>query len=461
MENIKILLIEPNESIGEVIIKGLQRAFSATVIFHQTAEEAVLKLKDGESFSLIIVRNVTLDLPEIDQTPMASLVLNTIYDLSLKTPLIVIGEFEHTYKKYALVSDKLRIEEINRLVLKALDLKKEDFEHLKLPEYISFPVKHFYLMNVTPCDVYIRLVKKTGDEYVKRLKNGETFAKFDLKKYEDLGLMDFFILRTDYEEFINGMFHQATGSLKKVRPMTEMVEVIGDSYVIGTDVLRALGITPGCLVLVDQTILSMKNQIQKTDKLGQLLRKLLDDKMSYNYRHSYLICALSYTLLPKMEWGSGDQQAILLEKLCMVSYFHDIYLENEKLTKICDRAEMKKAKLTSSEADILNNHANRAALLVQSYPKLPQGVDLIIKQHHGVSNGVGFPEVLTTTISPMAIFFMVVEDFASNILKIETPPESIIDAMREAIVPLKEKYQLPSYRKIVTEIESMIAPKKK
>lgn len=460
MENIKILLIEPNLAIGEVIIKSLQRAFNAEIIFHQNAIEGVERIKKGETFSLILVRNQTEASPDIPVESIASHFLNIIYDLSLKTPLIVIGEFEHTFKKYALVSERLRIEEINRLILKALNLKKEDFEHLKLPDFVSFPVKYFYLMSISPCDVYIKLIKKNGDEYVKRLNYGENFSKTDLKKYEELGLMEFYIVRAEYEDFMNGLFVQTLSSLKLNRTLAENIEVLGDSFVIGTHIMRELGITPGCLAMVDQTLQMMKSQIQKADKLGLLMKKLLDDKMSYSYRHSYLICALSYSLLPKMEWGSGDQQNILLEKLCMVSYFHDIYLDDEKLVKISDTEGLKKAGLLPKEHDLVVNHANRSALLIQSYPKLPQGVDLIIKQHHGVSNGVGFPEVLTAAISPMAIFFIVVEDFAKNILAIPEPPENLGASMKEALIPIKEKYQLPSYRKIVVEIENMINPKK-
>lgn len=459
MDNIKILLVEPSESIGEVIIKSLERAFNAEVIFVHTAKEGVERIR-GEKFSLILVRNQTEASSTTQAEPIATHILNVVYDLSLKTPLIVIGDFEHSFKQYALVSDKLRIEEINRLVLKALNLKKEDFEYLKLPEYVAFPVKHFYLMNFSPCDVYIKLIKKTGDEYVKRLNYGENFTKEDLTKYESLGLSEFYILRSEYEDFMNALFNQTLDNLKKARTVEGSIEVLADSYTVSADIMRDVGITPGCLAMVDQSIHMMKNQIQKTDKLGIFLKKLLDDKMSYPYRHSYLICALSHTLLPKMDWCSGDQRNVLFEKLCMASFFHDVYLDDERLIKVSDSTELKKGGFTPREVDAINNHANKAALLVQSYPKLPQGVDVIIKQHHGVLNGVGFPEVLTAGISPLAIFFMVVEDFATKILAIPEPSENLAELMREALRPLREKYQLPSYRKIVVEIEGMLNPKK-
>ncbi len=459
MDIIKILLVEPSHSIGEAITKSLQRAFGAEVIYFPDSASAVELIRKGENFSIVIARNHNEESPILPHDRIAEQLLNTIYDCSLKTPLIIIGDFEHTLKNYALVSEKFRIEEINRFVVKALGLKQNNYLHLKLPDYVPFAVKHFYLMTKSPCSIFIKLLKKSGDEFVKRLNLDENFNREDLKKYEELGLSDLYILKEDYEVFMNSLFEQTLSNLKTNKILEENVELVADSFVLSTDLMRTLGITPNCLAVVDQTISMMRTQILKADKIGPLLRKLLDDKMSYSYRHSYLISALAYTILPKMEWGSGDQQNILFEKICMVCYFHDVYLEDDKLIQISSLDDMRKAKLTVSEKDTLLNHAHKAAVLIQHYPKLPQGVDLIIKQHHGVANGYGFPESLTAAVSPMAIFFIVLEDFAKHILAINEPPEKLAHTMRAAIIPLKEKYQLPSYRKIVNELEIMMHPK--
>nr|BDT28832.1 transcriptional regulator [Bacteriovorax sp. HI3] len=451
---LKILLVEPNDSVGELIAKNLEREFGAKTIHYKSGAEAVEVVKKGEYFDLFVVRNNSEETADHPSEAIAALFLNVIYDDSLRTPLIVIGEFEHTYKKFAMVSDRLRIEELNRLVLKALNLKKEEFSHLKLPDYIPFPINYFYLMNLSPCDVYIKLAKKSGDEYVKRLHFGENFTKESLKKYEDLGLREFFILKEERELFMNGLLTQSLRNLKKPVTIDEAVVKTGDSFVISSDLIKSLGITSTCVAMVDQTVHQIRTQITKTDKLGSLLRKLLDNQLSYSYRRSYLICLMSYTLLPKMEWGSQDQQSVMLEKLSMVSFFHDIYLDDEKLLKIMDNEALKKANLTPRERDAVLNHAHQAALLVQSYPRLPQGVDIIIKQHHGVSNGVGFPEVMTAGISPMAIFFVVIEDFVTTLLEQGNEPNFAV-----ILSHLKLRYQLPTYRKIVAEIEHMLTKK--
>lgn len=447
---IKILLVEPSEPIGELISSNFEREFGAEVTIVHSGAEAVEIISKGIFFNLYVVRNFAPEVDGITEVPIAHLVLNLIYDRSLKTPLIVIGEFEHTYKKYALVSDRLRIEEINRLSLKALQLEKKDFAHLKLPDQMAFPITYFALMTFTPCDVFIRLMKKGGDEYVKRLNCGEVLTKEDLKNYKEHGVTELYILKEDREIFMDAFLNQTLKNMKSANNQDQGVDLVGDSFVISSDLIKTMGFTPACVAIVDQTVMEIRNQIMKSDKLGLLLKKILDNELSYAYRRSYLICLFAYKLLPKMEWGSGDQQSILLEKISMVSFFHDIYLDEEHLLKIMDTEQLKKAGLTLKEKNLVVNHANLAALLVQSYPKLPQGIDIIIKQHHGVSNGVGFPEVLTVGISPMAIFFVVVEDFATRVLEVK----SVTD-LHKAVADIKDRYQLPSYRKIVTEIESL------
>ncbi len=452
--DIKILLIEPNETVGDLIKQNLEREFNAKVHMCKTGAEAALSIKKNEFFDLYISRNQTEETPPKEGQAIASLVLNALYDNSLTKPLIVIGEFEHSLKKFALVCEQLRIEEINRLVLKALNLKKEEFSHLKMPEYLPFPTSHFYLMNLCPCDVYIKLTKRTGEEFVRRLRFGEAFTKEDLKKYEEVGLKEFFVKKDDRELFLNGLLTQSLKNLRVSHEPIKAVEVTGDSFVLSADLLKSLGITPACVAMVDQTIAHMRTQITKSDKLGVLLKKLLDNQMSFSYRRSYMINLISFTLLPKMEWGSTEQQQMLLEKISMVSFFHDIYLEDDAHLKIMSKEDVRLTKLNPRERDLILNHANKAALLIQNYPKLPSGVDQIIKQHHGVSNGVGFPEVLSTSISPMAIFFIVVEDFVTQVLENQD-----LAHIPVILADLKLKYTLPTYRKILTEIESIFKKK--
>jgi len=188
--------------VSSVIEKNLVDHFGAEVVCFSNASDTLEYLDSGEHVSLIISRNKS------DDENTASICLNFLYDHTVKIPLIVIGEFEHTYKQYALVSGRTRVEEINRLILKALNLKKEDFAFLKLPDFLPYPIEYFYLMSFTPCDVYIKLTKKGETEYVKRFHEAEEFELSDLKKYEDHGLKEFYILKDDNSILMDALLIQ-------------------------------------------------------------------------------------------------------------------------------------------------------------------------------------------------------------------------------------------------------------
>lgn len=454
---LKILVIEPNSMIADIMKRNFDKGFGASLDLTSTVSEGIAKLAPGHTYNIVIIRNLIAKEGSNLKSPFASILINSIIDQKIDIPVIVLGDLEIATNEKIYICETMKIEELNKLFLKALNLKKENFSHMKLPKYVPFPISNFYLMNQSPCDVYIKLNKATGDEYIKRLHLGDNFNKQDLLKYENLGVADFYVTREDREHFLNGLLSQTINNLKENSQSEISFSKNADSFVIGSDMIKLLGVTPACVELVEATIENMRSQITKSGKFGELLKRVLDNKFSFSYRRSYLICILSHMLLPRMDWGGQDQRSNLFEKLSFVSYFHDIYLtdaDDEKMFKITNQEQLRKADLTPRQKDIVINHANHAALIVHNFPHLPQGVDLIIKQHHGTSNGVGFPEVYTTSISPMAIFFVVVEEFANLVLLNNDLMNIVI-----LIDQLKEKFTLPSYRKIVTEIEAMILKK--
>jgi len=368
--------------------------------------------------------------------------------------MIVIGDFENPFKKYQVVSDKLRIEEVNRTILKLLGLKKEDFKHLKLPDYVGYSIQYFYNMKNAPCDIFIKLSKKDGDEYVKRLHVSENFTREDLDKYTKLGVTELYVLKEDCDKFMNAMLLQSVQQIKEVKG-EEKIAVLENSFAISQNIMTTVGITPQAKILADQTIAAITDQVSKTDQLGKLLKKILDNNLSFSYRRSYLNSLLIATILPKLHWVSGEQLQNILHKMTMVSYFHDIYLEDETFLRVMNNEDFKKLekRLTGLEKEHILNHAHRAASLLQGYPKLPNGIDLIVKQHHGVTNGVGFPEVYSSSLTPLSILFIVVEEYAHQILISEDKLD--LDKINDHML---KKFSLPSYRKIA---EVLVALNKK
>jgi hypothetical protein len=448
---LKFLLIEDNARVQEILKKNCEESFGAEVVSFSLASEALNVFTPQNDFNLVICRN------DIAEEKTASLIINHIFDHKLNALMIVIGEFENPFKKYINVSDKLRIEEVNRSILKQLGMKKEDFKFLKLPDYVGYSIQYFFNMQNAPCDIFIKLSKKDGDEFVKRLHVGENFNRDDLEKYSKLGVSELFILKEDCDKFLNAMLLQTVKQIKEVKG-EEKVAVLENTFAISQNIMTTVGITPQAKILADQTIAAIADQVSKTDQLGKLLKKILDNNLSFSYRRSYLNSLLIATILPKLDWVSGEQLQNILLKMTMVSYFHDIYLEDETFLRVMNQEEFKKIekRLVGVEKELILNHAHRAASLLQSYPKLPNGVDMIVKQHHGVTNGVGFPEIYSSSLTPLSILFIVVEEYAHQILISDEQLD--LEKINEQML---KKFSLPSYRKIAEVLASLSKKPKK
>jgi response regulator RpfG family c-di-GMP phosphodiesterase len=80
------------------------------------------------------------------------------------------------------------------------------------------------------------------------------------------------------------------------------------------------------------------------------------------------------------------------------------------------------SQLVQSDRDLINNHAMLAANIVGAFEFVPEEVSSIIREHHGATNGIGFPSNLNISISPISQMFIVVEDFVDQFLKIKSVP---------------------------------------
>jgi uncharacterized spore protein YtfJ len=148
----------------------------------------------------------------------------------------------------------------------------------------------------------------------------------------------------------------------------------------------------------------------------------------------------------QLDWGTPEQE----EKLAFISYFHDIVLPNDKLARIHSKEEMRAANLSPQEKALVEKHAQMAGEIVHRFPKLPMGVDAIIKQHHGQLNGIGFSDHYGANISPVAIVFILSEEVTR--LMIDNENEFNLFS---AVKVLRRKFHTTRFKKIIDAIEKI------
>lgn len=466
----QVLILTNKDSLNNLLAEHLRDQFRAKTFVASTLDAAKKEIEFNNQFNLVIIKNPketelvdSNSLQSNDgeteltkESDYASRILNALYDQSLDTPVIIIGEYDSSFQNYECISDRLRLEELNRVIIKRLKLKKEDYAHIKLPDYVSIPIKDLLALRSVPCDLFIKLNRKDGDDYLKRFKEGDDFSVDDIKTYQAAGVNFLYVRKDERDAFYQGLTKETLVIVKDLASaeVKEKIKINSSIFQASSLFMRELGITEGTLHMVETSLKTIQQMVTNESKLGVFLKNLLQSQESYSFKRSSLISALSYQVLPQMDWGSGDQLQQIFLKIHTVSFYHDLGLEEDLHLKILFKEDIEEQnKLTTKERDLVLNHAQKMATLMQGIPKLPQGVDLIVKQHHGQTNGIGFPEKLSSGISPLAIFFIVMEHFSSLILecKDKIQFEMIFDE-------LYKKHTLPSYRKVVDILRDKFCP---
>jgi len=368
--------------------------------------------------------------------------------------VITLGKVETSGFNFVTVVEQIKMQALVKVIVRVLNIETKDLEHLKLPDYIPVPMHFFYLMSRSVCDVFIKLTKSGEDQYVKRLKSNEEFDKSVIQKYEGLKVTFLYIPKDYRYSFMDSLLDQTLNKLDDSGLKDDkLIEIHTDTFDISQTLIQTIGIKPQTILLADKTIQSMTQTAMRGKKVGSLIKTILSTKGSYGYRHSYLVALLSFGIIPKLDWGgTGKRLTENFEKIVFVAFFHDILLKKEKLVRINDKIELYKSALTDDEKTLVMNHANIISGMIQKFPHAPQGVDVILKQHHGMTNGMGFAETFRSTLSGMSILFIVLEEFVTSVFNFEKGTLSLLTILEK----MREKFSLPSYRKIVDLLEQSI-----
>lgn len=320
-----------------------------------------------------------------------------------------------------------------------------------IPEYVSFSIQYFYNVKSFISDIYIMLKKKDSIQYVKRINAGEEIDRETLEKYQDSGLENLYIRKAYRFHFINLAVDQSIEELRSPKEKT-VLNAADENYQLTAEMLLNMGITENTIKLTKASIVTMKQTLKGLDSVSSLLEKLLLEKLSYAYKRTHLTAMFCVEVLKRVDWFSKEQLPSLTEQMVFAVFLHDILLVDEKLLKIHSKLDMYESNLSDKEKELVLNHANITSSLVQKYPKSPAFVDVIIKLHHGTTNGVGFSENLNSSLLKQVIILIVVEKFVMRILNFNKEQEKLIDIIEDC----EREFSLPSYAKAMAAVKSTI-----
>lgn len=432
------LLVENNPRLEAFYRLNLSVWLGLDAFAVDKAEAAIreLDLRPFE-FRLIIVR------ARIGKEATARAVQEFLKSKNLNVPVIVLGQNDSANQLQ--VNNSLDLKTLVKTAATALNITAKDMSAKVVPDYYPIPLSFFSALKKPVCDVFAM----EGSEMKISFEASQDIALDALDALEVSGHKELYVKKLDRLSFVSDLSNELISTLQQ-EELSEDEQITANEKTVEvlSKKLLTLGITEETVALAKKSMDTMRSQARANPKLSRLMEKLLSNKASYLYKHTQILTYVSLHIVHNMEWGTPEQE----EKIAFISFFHDIALENDVQAQINSTNELRRADLTNEARSLVDRHAQLAAELVSKYPHAPMGADQIIRQHHGQMNGIGFSEHYGANVSPLAVVFIVAEEFTRIIMKQEAGPFDKDAMLRD----LKSEFPTSRFAKVIEKLQTLM-----
>lgn len=446
--NSKGILILSNKVIEDVISLNLKTYLNLELdIFGQLADAKGDIEKRPDLKFIIIPGEVEKTSPFQELNQFMSSLDRDIYIVSLGDGPEVDKRWSHL--KVIPVEQMDDLKSIIKSVANILDISAKDMLNIPLPEYYPIPLHHFYNLLESPSDVFIRIGKGDSSHFIKRILMGDGLDEEVVNRYEKGGVRSLFIKSDQRLNFINKLTERLLAILDSPESTPEEgLKAAETAHETVSENIEVLGITPEIAQMADKAMGVMARQSKDFPKIAGLLKILLSNRSSFRFRHTQITTYLAMAILKNVDWGKKEQY----KTLSFVAFFHDIALVSDETCMIHSEEELNNSALSKAEKDIVLKHAQKSAEIIHKYPHMPMGADSIIRQHHGVLNGIGFSESFSGNLSPLTILFIVAEECAHLVLKTEDEKLN----KQKIMFGLEQKFKTTRFKKMLEAVEMVL-----
>ena len=410
------------------------------VIVRRSYAEAIELLKNIVNINLII----TVD--KIGDVEVAKALHTWLGENKVETALIILTK-DKGYELYGTVIDpELDIKDIIAICAKLLGISQKEMNRDIISEFYAIPTFYFSLLETCCCDIFRRSSGsgEPGDAvYFKVFDANKKLDKNEIEKLMKSNMKSLYVLTGMRKKFVNYFTEKIIKKMKEAQTEDKKFQSLEGAREVIAHQIQKYGITEDTVKIADTAVAETFKAISNISDFKNFIKFISTNASSYIFKHSQIATYISYHIIDHMEWGTSEQK----QKLTFDTFFHHIVFTDDKLAKIHGQEELNHADLDKSEKDLILRHAVLAAEITQKYPRYPMGADIIIKQHHGTYNGIGFNQSPGTDLSPLTAVFMIAEEFSRILLDNQSiTVEKIIE---------KLKVFFPKHHKFETAIETL------
>ncbi len=450
-ENVKTaLIICDNEVLNSIYSVNLKTYTELNLIFEPSLDKGLLHIEDTD---IPIDLLVTMD--HIGGEDTAVLAFHHLIENDRDIPSIVIGSSDMIPDENYIVKNQFDIPGILNNIFTCLNMTPKEVLAVVTEDLYEMPIRLFFPFKQSFCETYYAL-EKDGKKTPTKIFDKDDNIWPRIREFLDQNVSMLLIPARERFAFTKKVTELLIESMEQVTPETpqqEQLDFVEQSIdAIAEQLFTDEKVTAEVVQLSQMCMDAMEEVIENVPDLKSILKDLAALKSGFLYSHSIIAGYVSTHILDNVEWGGQAHK----DKLKFVLYFHDMYLV-QVYKKYPDLMYEDKvifdAQVSEEDKEIIINHASEAADAIRRYPACPLGADVIIMQHHGTSNGLGFATSYKDDISPLAKVLIIAEAFTEEIYQVLESREKI--DLEATIQKLKERFTKHTYKKIIDTLTTI------
>lgn len=420
----QVVLIEDDKNLNDLLSINLNTYLGVDLIQQDSASDCISLLTILPNIDLIIAKN------QVGDEKTADVLQQYIEDNKLDATLIVLGSVAKPGPNTVCVENPREWEKVVHYAAKVLGLNEAEILKKVTPEYVAVPLKYFLNLEVSCCDVFIRIRKTpTEFQFIKRIHSGDNCTKESIIRYQQQGLENFYIPKEDQKRFSIYLSNKLVERMDA--PNTDMAEKIllmGESYEVALKEIQKLGFTSETIQLTDSIVSNMIKNFTQGDEMAALLHRVINSRTGMLFQRSHMTSVVASECLKNLKITSPESY----EKIAFASFFHDIlFLDKEDLSKINNQEELDLSNESDEDKKLVFAHAYETAELVKRHPEIQDGVDEIIRHHHGSATGYGFSHQIDS-LPELSQIFIIAHQFVLELFLFKErggKPTPIVDEL--------------------------------
>jgi len=416
----KILFIEQNTEIRQLYSIFIQSHFENVEVFESSSlAHSIEVIETMENIDLIIFDNLFSDGYGIQ-------LINYLTKNKYQMPLLFFSEDDP--KDCDGLENILKLNPKNRYLAKPT--KPDEFrkyisdyilqsEALRPQEvkYYSFATVNLFRFNKSKCDIFIKLSEK---KYIKVINKGENYSKQFIEKLIGKGVRSVYIFEDDYlqynDDFLDFPFLEHDREALGNQELEDQVVTKQKSL---HRIVQEVGFTEEAIKLAEDNV----SRVESIVGSGQVLSSLLNqarEREDYVYEHSYIVAVIASKMAKDLEGDAVKAR----RKLISAALLHDITLEKPEHAMIDSLADDKISKFSKKEIEIIKNHPEKTAKLVEFSGGFTKDIVDIILHHHEDPKQTGFPKQIHPNLfSELDCIFIVAHKYVSLLYRYHFDPE--------------------------------------